>query len=107
MKTFRQYQRELMESDFMRRLLPAIKNHETGEVHKGKRGWTHQDISVHKGFNPKKPFKGSLGYWDPNKRQFHPKHGKDGLNIDSTRLGDTTDHMSVGNRLRRELEYTK
>lgn len=89
----------------MRRLLPAIKNHETGEVHKGKRGWTHQDISVHKGFDPKKPFKGSLGYWDPNKKEFHPKHGPDGLNIDSTKLKDTTDNMSDFRRTKEMLKY--
>lgn len=99
MKTFRQFLKEA--EDFRARILPAIRNMNTGKVMRGKRGWTHNDIAVHHNLDPKKPIKGQLGYWDPNKRQFHPKHGKDGLNIDSTHLHDTSDMMSNVQRMRK------
>lgn len=112
MKTFKQY---LKESEFIKRLVPAIRNIDLPVGHKkhilkGSRGMTHAEVAEKHGIGPDNRIKGELGYWDTGKHVFHPKHNssyddKEGLNIDSTRLGDTTDYMSPGNRLRRELKH--
>lgn len=108
MKTFKQH---ILESAFLDRLVPALEverhNEKTGKkekkVLKGRRGWTHQDTAEHHGLDPKNPVKGRLGYWDTGKHVFHPKHGSEGLNIDSTRLKDTTERMSAVAMARRGM----
>lgn len=106
MKTFKQF----MYEDFRARLVPAIEDSETGKVHKGKRTETHDDLAKRKNLN----IKGRLGFWDTGKHKFYPKHGPDGLNMDSTDLdpsrrpdpfGDTTDHMSDFRRTREMLKH--
>ncbi len=99
----------ITESDFMSRLIPAIRNLSVPKTHKkhilkGKRGWTHQDTAEHHGIGPDNRIDGELGYWDTGKHEFHPKHnssydGKEGLNIDSTDLARRADSVALMRRL--------
>lgn len=109
--------RDLMteNNEFRRALIPAIKHASTGKVFIGKRGLAHIDIRYSHPEEDGSPLKGEAGYWHTLKKQFYPKYGKEGLNIDSTQLdpktgldqgnarahyGDTTDHMSSVQRMR-------